>query len=198
MRGALRAGVGRRASGVDLVRGGWGFEVGRRASGVVAIGAIMAFGSPGALRAQSEDVIGLPVGARPPAATIEDLQGQPVDLGQWIGKKPVLLEFWATWCPLCEQLMPSLEAAHARYGDRVEFLILAVAVNQTQRAILRHLDRHPLPFRLLWDTNGNATRAFQAPATSYVVILDARGRVVYTGVGGEQDVIPALQRALGR
>ena len=165
---------------------------------VVAIGAILAFGPLRELRAQAEDVIGLPRGAVPPAATIEDLQGQPVDLGQWIGKKPVLLEFWATWCPLCEQLMPSLEAAHARYGDRVEFLVVAVAVNQTQRAILRHLDRHPLPFRILWDTNGNATRAFQAPATSYVVILDGKGRVVYTGIGGEQNLDPALRLALRR
>ena len=165
---------------------------------VVAIGAILVFGPPRELRAQSEDVIGLPRGAKPPTVTIEDLQGQPVDLGQWIGKKPVLFEFWATWCPLCEQLMPRLEAAHARYGDRVEFLVVAVAVNQSQRGILRHLDRHPMSLRLLWDTNGNATRAFQALTTSYVVILDAKGRVVYTGVGGEQNLDPALRRALRR
>jgi thiol-disulfide isomerase/thioredoxin len=164
---------------------------------VVAIGAIMACGSPSGLLAQGEDVIGLPVGASPPAVTIEDLQGRPVDLGQWIGKKPVLLEFWATWCPQCEALLPRLEAAHARYGGRMEFLVVAVAVNQSPRGIQRHVERHPMPFRVLWDTNGRATRAFQAPATSYVVVLDAKGRVVYTGMGAEQNVITALQRAVG-
>jgi len=102
---------------------------------------------PRALGAQD---VGLPVGAVPEAVVIEDLDGQPVDLGEVIGKKPVLLEFWATWCPLCAALEPRLEEARRRYGDRVEFLVVAVAVNQSKRSIGRHLERHPAPaFRLI-------------------------------------------------
>ena len=145
--------------------------------------------------AQGEDVIGLPVGSRPAAVTVEDLQGHPVDLGQWVGKKPILLEFWATWCPQCAELLPKMEAARARYGDRVAFVVVAVAVNQSQRTVQRHLERHPMPFTFLWDANGAAVRAFQAPTTSYVVVLDASGKVVYTGTGPDQDLEPALQKA---
>lgn len=141
--------------------------------------------------------IGLPLGATPDPVTIEDLDGNAVDLGQWIGSKPVLLEFWATWCPLCEALLPRMAAAHGRYGDRVEFIAVAVAVNQSQRSIKRHLARHPLPFRVLWDDGGEATRAFMAPTTSYIVVLDAEGRVVYTGAGDGQDVEGAVGRAVG-
>ncbi|MGH7529175.1 MAG: TlpA family protein disulfide reductase [Gemmatimonadales bacterium] len=151
---------------------------------------------PAALFGQDE-VIGIPVGATPSAVTIEDLQGNPVSLSQWIGKKPVLVEFWATWCPICEELVPKMEAAHRRFGDRVEVLAIAVAVNQSKRSVQRHLDRHPMPFPFLWDTNGNATRAFQAPSTSYVVVLDASGKVVYTGVGAEQDLEAAMEAAAG-
>jgi hypothetical protein len=53
-----------------------------------------------------------------------------------------------------------------------------------------------MPFTFLWDVNGNATRAFQAPATSYVAVLDAKGKVVYTGVGADQNLDAALSRAL--
>jgi thiol-disulfide isomerase/thioredoxin len=144
----------------------------------------------------AQDDLGIPLGAVPRAVTIEDLDGQPVDLGQFIGKKPVLVEFWATWCPLCRALEPRMAAAHQRYRDQVEILVVAVAVNQSKSSIKRHLARHPLPGRVLWDTNGNAVRAFQAPSTSYVVTLDAAARVRYTGSGEDQDIEAAVRAAL--
>jgi thiol-disulfide isomerase/thioredoxin len=149
-----------------------------------------------ALAAAQDDVVGIPVGNTPPAVTIEDLDGKPVELGRWVGKKPVIVEFWATWCPICAELLPRMEAAQKKYGDRVEFLVVAVAVNQSQGTVRRHLTRHPMPFTFLWDVNGNATRAFQAPATSYVVILDGQGKVVYTGIGADQDIEAALKRVV--
>ena len=146
--------------------------------------------------AWAQDDLGIPVGAVAKAVTIEDLDGQPVDLGQFIGKKAVLLEFWATWCPLCRALEPKMAAALQQHGDRVEFIVVAVAVNQSKASIKRHLERHPMPFRVLWDTNGNAVRAFQAPSTSYVVTVDAAGRVRYTGAGEDQDIEAAVRAAL--
>jgi thiol-disulfide isomerase/thioredoxin len=142
--------------------------------------------------ARAQDVVGLPVGTTAKAVTIEDLDGQPVDLAQFVGKKPVLLEFWATWCPLCRALEPKMAAAREKLGDRVEFIAVAVAVNQTKASIKRHLAQHPLPLTVLWDTNGNAVRAFQAPSTSYIVVLDAAGVVRYTGLGEDQDIEKAV------
>jgi len=150
--------------------------------------------APAMLRGQ--EIIGIPVGESPPAVTIENLNGDSVALSQWIGKKPVIIEFWATWCPICAELLPRMETAHKKYGDRVDFLVIAVAVNESPNTVRRHLTRHPMPFTFLWDVNGNATRAFQAPATSYVAVLDKTGKVVYTGVGAEQDLDAALARAL--
>lgn len=147
------------------------------------------------LTAQDDDV-GIAVGARPPAATITDLDGTPVDLSTFVGKKPVLIEFWATWCPRCAALLPKVRAARARAGDRVAFVAIAVAVGQTPAGVKRHLARHPIPFTVLWDSGGNAVRAYQAPATSFVVVLDASGTVVYTGFGEEQDLEGAVRRVV--
>jgi len=143
-----------------------------------------------------DDVVGIPVGQTPPAVTIQDLDGNAVDLARWVGKKPVIIEFWATWCPVCVELLPRMEKAQKKYGDRVDFLVVAVAVNQSPNTVRRHLTRHPMPFTFLWDMDGSATRAFQAPATSYVAVLDAKGRVVYTGVGADQDLDAALKKAV--
>ena len=159
-----------------------------------ALCAGLLFVGPVALRGQ--DVIGIPVGETPPAVTLENLKGDSVALSQWVGKKPVIVEFWAIWCPICAELLPRMETAQKKYGDRAEFLVVAVAVNQSKNSVRRHLEKHPMPFTFLWDGNGAAVRAFQAPSTSYIAVLDAKGKVVYTGVGEDQDIEAALGKAV--
>jgi thiol-disulfide isomerase/thioredoxin len=141
---------------------------------------------------------GIPVGTPAPAVTVPDLDGNPVDLAQYIGRKPLFLEFWATWCELCEELLPSIRAARAAYGSQVEFLGVNVTVNQSRERVRRYVEQHKPPFRTLYDEEGISTRAYQAPATSYVVIVDRGGKVVYTGTGGTQDFDPVLRRVAGQ
>ncbi len=163
----------------------------------LALGAaLFALASPPALRAQ-DDEVGLPVGSPAPAAAVQDLDGRPVDLAQLVGKRPVVLEFWATWCPICAALMPRVVAAQAKYGDRVDFVEVAVAVNETRASVQRHVAQHPYPFRFVWDATGAAVRAYQAPTTSYVVVVNAAGRGVYPGTGSDQDIEAANRRATG-
>lgn len=166
-----------------------------RRAAVAATVAALALGAPVALRAQ--DDVGLAVGTTAPSAAVQDLDGKPLDLASLVGKRPVVFEFWATWCPICAALMPKVEAAHARYGDRVDFVEVAVAVNETAAAVRRHAESHHYPFRFLFDATGAAVRAYQAPTTSYVVVVNAAGRVVYTGSGADQDIEGAIRKATG-
>jgi len=161
---------------------------------LVSVSAALAFGAPAVARAQD---IGLEVGTTAPAAKLETLDGKPADLGEYVGKKPVLLEFWATWCSNCAELEPTMKAMHAKYGDRVAFVGVAVSVNQTVARVKAYVDKHELPWLQLFDRRGHASGAYDAPATSYVVVLDAAGKVVYTGLGGRQDLEGAIRKALG-
>lgn len=145
-------------------------------------------------RALAAQASGIAVGARAPAVVVHDLDGKPVDLGQYIGKKPVFLEFWATWCTNCEELLPSVKAAQASYGAKVEFIGVNVTVNQTPERVRRYLETHKPPYRTLYDDQGTSTRAYQVPATSYVVIVDRAGKIAYTGIGGTQEFGGALRR----
>jgi thiol-disulfide isomerase/thioredoxin len=147
---------------------------------------------------QAQDQIGIAVGSTPEAAVVEDLDGNAVDLGDYVGKgKPVLVEFWATWCSNCKALEPQLLASKQKYGEDVEFVIVAVAVNQSRRRVSRHVAEHEMPGRILYDNKGAAVRAFMAPATAYVVVLNSEGVVAYTGLGAEQDIAAAIRKGLG-
>jgi len=140
--------------------------------------------------------LGIEVGAQAPVVTVQSLDGKQVDLGSYIGKTPMLIEFWATWCPNCKELMPTLLAAEKKYGKQVKFVALAVAINQSPERVRRWLVANPMPHETWYDLDGKAAGAFDAPATSYVVVLDKNGRVVYTGLGGKQNLEAALKKAL--
>jgi thiol-disulfide isomerase/thioredoxin len=164
------------------------------ALGLSVAGVLAALFCTGDVGAQE---IGLEIGTTAPAAALETLDGKPADLSQFVGRKPVLMEFWATWCGNCHELEPSLKALYAKYKDRVEFLGVAVSINQSPARVKAYVEKNRLPWTQLFDRKGNASGAYDAPATSYIVVLDAAGRVVYTGLGGKQDLEPALKKAIG-
>ena len=142
--------------------------------------------------------IGIELGATPAGPTLERLDGDGgvLDLSKSIGSRPVLLEFWATWCENCEALHPRMLEAYGRFAGEVDFYAVAVGVNQSPKRIRKHLEKMPVPFPTLWDESGAAVREFQAPNTSYVVVLDAGGRVTYTGTGADQDIEAAIRTGL--
>jgi thiol-disulfide isomerase/thioredoxin len=161
----------------------------------LAVVAIAASGFFLSASARAQD-LGIEVGARAPSVVVQSLNGKQVDLGNYIGKTPMLIEFWATWCPNCKELMPTLLEVEKKYGKQVKFVALAVAINQSPERVRRFLAAHPLPHDTFYDVDGKAAGAFDAPATSYVVVLDKTGRVVYTGLGGKQDLDAAIRKAL--
>jgi thiol-disulfide isomerase/thioredoxin len=135
-------------------------------------------------------------GTTAPALTLPSLAGVPVDLASMIGKKPMVIEFWATWCPLCKKLEPQLEKARAAYGDKVAFIGVGVSQNQSAERQRAYVTEKQMTGQFLFDQDGAAVKAFQVPHTSYVVVIDATGKVVYTGVGAEQVIDDAVRKAL--
>jgi thiol-disulfide isomerase/thioredoxin len=140
--------------------------------------------------------LGLSVGSKAPSAVVHSLDGKPVELASYVGKTPVLIEFWATWCPNCKELEPAMAAAQKKYGARVKFVGVAVSVNESPELVKRYAAKHALPLDVLYDRTGAATDAYDVPATSYVVVIDRKGTVVYTGQGGTQDLDAAIAKAL--
>jgi thiol-disulfide isomerase/thioredoxin len=159
---------------------------------VALVAGALTLAAPRALRAQDG---GLDVGTRAPSASLHTLDGKLVDLAQ-VAKGPAVIEFWATWCENCEHLLPTMQKAHATYGNRVKFVAVAVNVNESVNRVKLHVSKYGVPGEQLYDTTGDATGKWDVPATSYVVVLDKNGKVVYTGVGGVQDIEKAIRKAL--
>ena len=140
--------------------------------------------------------LGIELGSTAPGAKVATLDGKDADLSAYIGKMPVVMEFWATWCPNCKELEPTLLSVSKKYAGRVRFIGVAVSVNETPDRVKAFVDKHGLPGDQFFDTKGNATGAYDVPATSYVVVLDKTGKVVYTGLGGKQDLEAAIKKAM--
>lgn len=163
------------------------FRAVRRAAAIVAIAA-----APAA----AQDA-GIPIGEQAPGGPLETLAGQTVDLASFLGKQqPTVIEFWATWCPSCKQLDPAMRAAHAKYGKTVRFVTVAVSVNQSVQRVKAWQAANKLPGELLYDRKGTVSGAYDVPATSYVVVADKTGKVIYTGVGGTQNIDAAIRKAM--
>lgn len=148
-----------------------------------------------ASRAHAQDS-GIAVGSKAPAAAVETLDGQPADLASVIGKGPVVVQFWATWCPTCKAMEPMMAAAQQKYAGKVTFVGVAVSVNQTPRAVQAYAEKHAPTVKQFFDRRGKAVDAYEVPATGFVVVINKAGQVVYTGLGSQVDLEAALKKAM--
>jgi thiol-disulfide isomerase/thioredoxin len=152
--------------------------------------------SPFALRAQDVLPGGIAVGHTAPSAAVQTLDGKPANVKAYLGQQPVVMEFWAKWCGNCRELAPALKAAETQYSGKVKFLTIAVSVDQTPADVAAFAKTNGLPSPILYDATGAAVDAYDVPGTSFVVIVDRHGKVVYTGAGGAQDIDSAVRKAL--
>lgn len=116
--------------------------------------------------------------------TWEDPNGQPVAMQHFKGR-PLLLNFWATWCPPCVEEMPLLNAFyHERRSEG--WTVLGLAVDQPS-AVRQFLQRLPVDFPIgmaglggteLSKRLGNATGGLP-----FTVVLDARGEIAHRKIG---------------
>lgn len=139
---------------------------------------------------------GIAIGEQGPGGPLETLEGKPVDLSSYLGKTPVVLEFWASWCINCKQMEPAMRAAMKKHMPQVQFITVAISVNQTLDRVNAWQKTNKLPGTILYDRKGQVSGAYDAPGTSFMVVLDKSGKVVYTGVGGTQDVEAAIKKAM--
>lgn len=161
-------------------------------STLTILAAVALLAAPRAAFAQ----LGIDIGAKAPDVALETLDGAPARLAPAFAGKPAVIEFWATWCANCRQLEPQISALQQKYAGKVAFVGVAVSVNQSPERVRRYVAEHLKGFTHFYDRKGDAVGDYDVPATSYVVVLDKNGTVVYTGVGGDQQLEPAIQKAL--
>ncbi|GAB2551128.1 redoxin domain-containing protein [Gracilibacillus alcaliphilus] len=117
--------------------------------------------------------VGLDIGNLAPDFTLETMDGERVHLSDYRGK-PVLLNFWATWCLPCREEMPDMEQL---YQD-TDVQVLAVNLTSTENSIrdVEHfVAEYGLTFPILLDQHSGVSDLYQIRPLPTTYIIDAEG-----------------------
>jgi len=121
-------------------------------------------------------------GANPaPPIELYTIDGKPFNLEQLRGKV-VLVNFWATWCEPCVAEMPSMQKLRAQLAG-APFEVVAVNHEEGEARIRGFLQKVPLDFTIVRDTDGGVTRAWHTGIFPSSYLVDAEGKIRYILAG---------------
>ncbi len=122
------------------------------------------------------------LGRPAPDFTLPDLAGKKVRLGEYQGKKAVLINFWATWCVPCREEMPTLERLAQERRSALE--VLAVSLDTVGAAKVRAFVRElGLTFLVLLDPELAVGRLYRIRALPITFIVDRTGIIRHREIG---------------
>lgn len=111
---------------------------------------------------------------------LETPEGNPVSLSEFIGKKAVLLAFWATWCPHCNETVPELKRLDSGpLSDRLK--LLAVDFMESGEKVSSFMSRKGIGYTVLLDSRGQVARMYGVLGIPTYVVISRRGEIVYRG-----------------
>ena len=144
-------------------------------------------------------IVGCNVGSHPPRIgnaapefTITDSQ-RTVSLNQFRGK-PVVLNFWATWCPPCIEEMPSLVQLQKQLGERVT--IVAVSEDADEGAYKQFIRDHKVDLLTVRDTRQKTNEAYGTFKFPETFIIDRDGKIVRKFIGATNWTAPDIVQYL--
>ena len=114
-----------------------------------------------------------------PDFTVYDLAGNPIKLSDFRGK-PVLLNFWASWCGPCQMEMPDFQEFYENYGDKVHFVIVNLTDGQqeTVESASAFIAEKGYTFPVYYDTDIDAAMHYGVSAVPVSYFINAEGRFV--------------------
>jgi peroxiredoxin len=154
----------------------------RRNVGLWLLIAALALAGCGATRTDANGVpMGMQVGQALPDAEFTTFAGEKVRLHELRGR-PVVLNFWATWCGPCKAEIPMLQAAYAA-TDRTGFHLLAVT-EERESVVRDFIAAEGMVFPVLFDVGGRALARYGVQAIPTTIFIDADGVIAarHTGV----------------
>ncbi|MCP5102686.1 MAG: redoxin domain-containing protein, partial [bacterium] len=130
----------------------------------------------------SKKSYGVIIGSGDPARPFkaEDLDGNPIDLDSYLGKKTVVINFFATWCGRCKWETPSMVKVYKQVeGKNIEFIRINVMEKKEKADAFRK--KYNIPFPVIADEKGAISRLYGIKYVPANIIIDKKGIVRFAG-----------------
>ena len=117
-----------------------------------------------------------------PDFTVYNEKGEEVKLSDFRGK-PVVLNFWASWCPPCKAEMPEFDEQYQQLGDQVQFMMVNLTTGDDFAAAKSYIDQQGYQFPVFYDQSGEAAYRYSVQSIPVTFFITAKGHLLTYRMG---------------
>ncbi|MBQ6476014.1 MAG: TlpA family protein disulfide reductase [Clostridia bacterium] len=154
----------------------------------------------GKLDMQEEESAGNGGKITAPDFSVENAEGETVNLSDFVGK-PVVLNFWASWCPPCKSEMPEFDSVYQELGEEVCFMIvnLTDGDRETRETAMKYIEQQGYVFPVYLDTDQEAVLTYGVTSIPTTYFIDKDGFIAARAVGAidKETLLDGIRMAQG-
>jgi cytochrome c biogenesis protein CcmG/thiol:disulfide interchange protein DsbE len=115
---------------------------------------------------------------------LQNLEGERVSLSSCLGKGPIILDFWATWCKPCVEELKHIQDIYEAYGGKgLQVLAISQDSPRSVAKVKSFIKGRRFTFTVLLDTNKEIYRKFRLYGLPHTFVLDKKGEIVFRRYG---------------
>ncbi len=128
--------------------------------------------------------LGVQLGQDMASFTGKDTEGNLIDMDKIIGKKPVMLVFWASWCPSCRVEAPAINKLVKEFrGQGMEFVGVNIGHNDSIRRAPSFIKKLDMNYPTIFDAKGKISSKYRIQGVPTIIVADNKGTILFRNHG---------------